>query len=435
MSEDYGQSLSNYNYQVQEDKNTALMESLKTDPERAEKDGEAETAVGLTGPYVTEKLVGYLKDKGSETLDAVKKNVMDALEKLGGKVSDSAANVFTGKKSATDAAIDEIGETDVVSRGNLRTRFDGLRTEYNSAKADLEQVSKPITGTDTEAVATRASNMASANGRLAKINIRANALADEVKTTASNLKTNAASDIEASAPKAEVFSSTFENPAFSYKLPDAFEDPMAEGSYQGGLVKFGDANYEQLASQGVARVPVMPTAEVASVPVMPTAEVASVPKSALGTEEILGQGNVGSRIGTFARETVQSVGSSIKSIAQNPTGDAGKTDIIEAAATRNAASRTTIDAENVADGAETAADAEAGLTGAEVGETVATAGIDDLAVAGAAASFGPIGLAVGAAVILGTALWHLFDPDESGSKPAMVPTPNYSNPTFQPGGR
>lgn len=417
MSEDYGSVLARYNYQVQEDKNTALMESLKSDPERAEKDGVSETAVGLTAPYLTEKLVGYLKDKGSETLDAVKKNIVDTLESFGTKVSNSAAKVFSGSKSATDIAIDKIGEAD--KGGALRTKFDGLRTEYNTAKADLELASKPVTSGDAEAAATRASNIARSNSRLADINTRSNALVDEVNTTASNIKTNLASDIEAAAPKAEGFSTTYENPLFEFKMPTAFEDPMAAGSYEGGYLKFGaDTNYEQLAAQGAVKVPVMPTAEVAI-----------VPRPALATEDILGQGSLGSRISTFGSETTQAAKSSIQSVVNNPTGDAAKAVDVEAAATKNTASRLAIAEENVASGAETAG--EAGL--ATAGEVAGEAGAEDLAIAGGAVGLGPIGAGLFAAAILGTAIWHLFDPDES--KPAMVPTPNYSSPVFQPGGR
>jgi len=416
MSEDYGSVLARYNYQVQEDKNTALMESLKSDPERAEKDGESETAVGLTGPYLGEKLVGYLKDKGTETLDAIKDNVSDTLEKLGSKVGESVKNVFSGSKSATDTAIDNIGDADKA--GALRTKFDGLRTEYNSAKADLELASKPVTGGDVEAGVTRASNMARANSRLAEINTRSNALVDEVNTIASNIKTNLASDIEASAPKAEGFTTTFENPAFEYKLPEAFEDPMAAGSYEGGLVKFGaDTNYAELATTGVARVPVMPTAEVA---------IARVP---LATEDILGQGGLGTRLGALGSETFGAAKTSIQSVVNNPTGNALRATEVEAATAKNTVSRLGIEEANVASGAETAG--EAGLSTA--GEVVGEAGAEDLAIAGGAAGFGPIGVGVAAVAILGAALWHLFDPDES--KPAVIPTPNYSNPVFQPGAR
>ena len=502
MSEDYGSVLARYNYQVQEDKNTALMQSLKSDPERAEKDGESETAVGLTGPYLAEKLVGYLKDKGTETLDAIKDNVSDTLEKLGGKIGESATKVFKGSKSATDTAIDNLGEAD--KSGTFRTTFNEIKTEYATASSDLEKAkAMPVDSTvDSKIYATRRGyEINTAEARLKSINVKANTLADDVSDTTKNLAYNQ-KNFDAVSVKAPepVFENTIKNPAYNFErdviqprirqiqsdsfdrvgnsdsfglrmidnrsqsdfskannnatdmevmndrldghwqaLKDAsgdkFEDPLvyeaAPVNTTRQLAQFGKVdNYASSAISG-DKVPVLPTTAPKAVVARSalTTEEPAVARSALTTENILGEGSIGTRLGAFGSETAGAAKSSIQSLINNPTGNVARATEVANAAAKNTAGRLGIEEANVSSGAETAG--EAGLS--TVGEAAGEVGAEDLAIAGGAAGFGPIGLGVAAVAILGAALWHLFDPDES--KPAVIPTPNYSNPVFQPGGR
>ena len=442
MSEDYASVLSRYNYQVEEDKNQALMQSMKSDRTDAEKDTESEIALPI-GAQMLEKATGYLKDKALEGAKALKDNITKTWEDFSADAGKSAEKIFTGKQSVTDKAIEDLGENDKA--GYLRNKFNEIKSEYQSASADLEKAKALPVDADAEVRIANLQSQHLAESRLAGINAKANSLSNEVTQTTQYVRTNVKNlDIVANRP---VFESTTQNPAFDYgsnaydqALKDnmskelAFEDPLVSASGDVGTmskVQFGEVeNYASDAVRGIVRVPVLPTTAI----VQPVATIApkAVIAPRLATEDILGQGGLGTRIGAAANEIKQSATQSVTKLINNPLGStAAKAAEVSRVGAANQAGAEAINAENIASGAETVGET-AGEIAAGAGEDAATLGVDDIAVAGIGASFGPIGTAIAGVAILGAALWHLFDPDDS--KPAVIPTPNYSNPVFQPGG-